>query len=525
MIIDRTPRLLAAAAIAAGAIAWIVFLRADLILTHYDAKAHLVVARRVIDNITPGWQQIGAVWLPLPHLIQLFPTQIDFFYRTGVFASIVSVACFGIAAYAAARLAIVITQSTLAGVTAVLLLALNPNLLYLQATPMTEPLLLAVSFLLVLWMYEWVVSNTDDVPRRLRWVLVAAAWTRYEAWLVIASALVAALYAMWRRGVPASAMVRRAWGVSLWPALAIALFLANSRITVGSWFVTGGFYVPDPTYQGLVVKSLISVWWGTHQMSGYVVEIVALLTAAVFAARALTRAADAALVVPVALLSPAVLPFYAFVSGHPFRIRYMIPVVAACALFAGLAVGTPRVRQARALLAAALIASLAIESPLWDGTAPLIVEAQLDVPASLNRRAVTECLAREYRDEKILASMASLAHYMHELSQAGFDIADFVNEGNGVIWNTALETGPALHAGWMLVEEEAEGGDILAQTIRRNAHFTRGMSRVCEGGGVALYKRSTVFSLRSAVIVQDRRPETGARRPNYRPNLQPTVNR
>jgi hypothetical protein len=114
---------------------------------------------------------------------------------------------------------------------------------------------------------------------------------------------------------------------------------------------------------------------------------------------------------------------------------------------------------------------------------------------------VTECLAREYRDEKVLASMASLAHYMHELSQAGFDIADFVNEGNGVIWDTALETGPTLHAGWMLVEEQAEGGDILAQTIRRDAHFTHGMSRVCEGGGVALYKRI------------------------HRPNLQPTVNR
>ena len=497
MIIDRTPRLLAAAATAAGAIAWVFFLRADLILTHYDAKAHLVVARRVIDNITPGWQQIGAVWLPLPHLIHLFPTQIDFFYRTGMFASMVSIACFGVAAWASARLAITVTQSTLAGAMAVLLLALNPNLLYLQATPMTEPLLLAVSFLVVLWVYEWVIANSDEVPGRLQWMLVAAAWTRYEAWLVIASASIAAVYAMWRRGVPTPTIVRRAGTMTLWPALAIALFLVNSRITVGSWFVTGGFYVPDPTYEGLVLKSLISVWWGTHQMSGYIVEIVALVTAAVFAARALRRAADAALMVPVALLSPAVLPFYAFVSGHPFRIRYMIPVVAACALFAGISIGMLKARQARALLATALIASLAIESPLWDGSAPLIVEAQLDVPASLNRRAVTECLVREYRDEKILASMASLAHYMHELSQAGLDIADFVNEGNGVIWDTALETGPALHAGWMLVEEEAEGGDILAQTIRRNTHFTRGMTRVCEGGGVALYRRAPGSGLRA----------------------------
>ena len=137
-----------------------------------------------------------------------------------------------------------------------------------------------------------------------------------------------------------------------------------------------------------------------------------------------------------------------------------------------------------------LAGSLALESPLWDGSAPLIAEAQWDVPVSLNRRAVTECLAREYRGDKILASMASLAHYMQELSHDGFDIADFVHEGNGVIWDTALDTGAAPHAGWMLVEEEAEGGDVVAQTIRRHPEFARGMARVCEGGGVALYKRS-----------------------------------
>jgi hypothetical protein len=490
VIIDRSSSRLAAAASAAGAIAWIVLLRADLILTHYDAKAHLVVARRVIDNITPGWQQIGAVWLPLPHLIQLLPTQVDFFYRTGLFASTVSIACFGVTAYAAARLAIAITGSTLAATTVVALLALNPNLLYLHATPMTEPLLLAATFIAVLWIYDWVVSGADDVPRRLGWALFAAAWTRYEAWLVITSALAPAFYAMWRRGVAAPALLRRARVASAWPAAAIAIFLLNSRITSGSWFVTSGFYVPDPTYEGLVLKSLVSVWWGTHQMSGYTVEIIGLLMAAAFIIRALARPHDAHLLIPAALLAPAVLPLYAFVSAHPYRIRYMVPLVAACALFAGMSVGLVRTRTLQRVLATVVVASLVVESPLWDGTAPLIVEAQLDVPASLNRRPVTECLAREYRKEKILVSMASLAHYMQELSHEGFDIADFVHEGNGAIWQMALETGPALHAGWMLVEEEAEGGDALAEILRRRPDFADGMTRVCEGGGVGLYKRA-----------------------------------
>src|SRR5436853_7834556 len=98
------PQMLAAAAALAGIAGWLVFFRSGLVLSHYDAKAHLVVARRVFDNLTPGWQQVGAVWLPLPHLIDLVPAQVDFFYRTGLFASLVSIVCLAISTYASARL-------------------------------------------------------------------------------------------------------------------------------------------------------------------------------------------------------------------------------------------------------------------------------------------------------------------------------------------------------------------------------------------------------------------------------------
>src|SRR5258705_10244731 len=101
---DRTPFLLAACTTLIGASAWIVFVRRDLVLSHYDAKAHLVVARRVFDNLTPGWQQIGAVWLPLPHLIDVVPAQVNLFYRPGLFASLVPIPCPPISTYPAAPL-------------------------------------------------------------------------------------------------------------------------------------------------------------------------------------------------------------------------------------------------------------------------------------------------------------------------------------------------------------------------------------------------------------------------------------
>lgn len=485
-------------ALLVGLGAWLFYLREGLVLAHYDAKAHLVVARRVIDSLTPGWRQIGAVWLPLPHLIQIVPTQIDLLYRTGAYGSIVSIACFGMATFATSRLVLLITGSWLGAASSAALLLLNPNLVYVYATPMTEPMLLALTLLSVLGMYEWLTSgDTTSVPRTLGWTLFLTAWTRYEAWLVLAAALAAVAFTLWRRGGALPGVVRNTWRLAVWPAAAVAIFLVVSRLTVGAWFVSGGFYERDPTYDAQAIKTLLAIWWGTHRLSGYVIESVGLIAAAVIVMRALLRRAEPATLITVALFAAAALPAYAFYEAHPFRIRYMVPLVAACSVFCGIAVGRlgppeggPHESSKLAwMLAALLIASTLIESPPWSLTRPLLVEAQLDAANSLERQRVTACLAPRYHGEKVLASMGSLAHYMQELSHEDFAVADFIHEGNGAIWNQALETGPALHAGWMLVEEQSEGGDVLAQHVRRRHDFARGMTKVCEGGGVSLYKR------------------------------------
>jgi hypothetical protein len=488
VITSRLPRRLAGAAFLCGAGAWIWFLTQGLVLSHYDAKAHLVVARRVFDSITPGWQQIGAVWLPLPHLIQILPTQVDAFYRTGAFASLVSIVSFSIMTWAAARLVLAMTGSALGAFTAAVLLIANPNLLYLQSTPMTEPLMLAVVFVVLFWLYEWVEAAPARIPTRLGVALFAAAWTRYEAWLILAAALAAVAYVLTRRGMALKRVAGVLTSLAIWPAAAAALFAGNSRITTGHWLVTGGFYEVDPTYHGLALKSLIAVWWGTHRLSGYVVESVALAAAAWLATRAVTHRSAAVNLVPLTLFSAAALPLYGFFEGHPFRVRYMVVMTAACTLVCGLAVGSARRRTADAALAAILVVASVIESPPWSLRAAMIEEAQWDVPRTIERRAVTDCLRGQYHHEKILASMGSLAHYMQELSREGLRIADFIHEGNGAIWDLAL-TAPATHAGWMLIEEQSEGGDVLARRVREDAAFTRGMDRICSAGGVALYRR------------------------------------
>jgi len=127
----------------------------------------------------------------------------------------------------------------------------------------------------------------------------------------------------------------------------------------------------------------------------------------------------------------------------------------------------------------------------------MVVEAQWDVPNSRARQAVTACLRSQFKrpDEKILASMGSLAHYMQELSRAGFVLSDFVHEGIGQLWGEVLAS-PRRHVEWVLFEERAEGGDVLTALRREKPAFVDGFTRVCEGGGVALYRRDPVRSAR-----------------------------
>src|SRR5213078_409424 len=101
---------LAVAAAVGGTIVAIYYHRLGLTLSHYDARGHLVVARRIVDSITPGWQQIGAVWLPLPHLLNALPVQVDAWYGSGASAVAISVVAYAIAAGAIARIVLTLTD-------------------------------------------------------------------------------------------------------------------------------------------------------------------------------------------------------------------------------------------------------------------------------------------------------------------------------------------------------------------------------------------------------------------------------
>jgi hypothetical protein len=164
-------------------------------------------------------------------------------------------------------------------------------------------------------------------------------------------------------------------------------------------------------------------------------------------------------------------------------------------------------RRIRPVAAAGAVAAVLLQSGPLDRSAPLIAEAQRDADNMRARAAVTQYLEQHYDGRLVMMSMGSLAHYMHDLSKSGFDIRDFLHEGNGELWVFAVMLGPRGHVGWVAIEEHAEGGDILFLRTRQKPSFLDGFERVAQGGGVALYR---------AAPVQRLRPARGAKPPSAR---------
>ncbi|HYN08527.1 MAG TPA: hypothetical protein VES67_14185 [Vicinamibacterales bacterium] len=461
-----------------GAIAAIAYARLDLTLSHYDARAHLVVARRVIDSLTPGWRQLGALWLPFPHLLNLLPVQLDWAYRSGATGVAISVLSLAGGLGALARCLHRHDAAFWTAVVAPLGILANPNVLYLQSTPMTEPLLIGIALLALDAVDQWIETGDRRTRTRAGWWLAALVLVRYEGWLIAAGLVAMALVIVGRR------QFRSVVAVAAYPAIAVIAFLCLSRASTGAWFVASGFFVPENPAADQPLVALDQIVTGLTDLAGRAVPIAG-AAGGVICLVLLARRRPAAL--PLALILPAVLPLSAFTAGHPYRIRYIVPLVAASWALAGIAISrVPRRWQMIGVITVAAVAL--IETPPFGSGIPMVMEAQREVPHQRAREMVTRYLSAEHDGTPILASMGSLGHYMQETSKIGLSLRQFLHEGNGDLWMGALER-PRSHVKWILIEELAEGGDVLAARAKNDPAFLDGFVRVAEGGGVALYRR------------------------------------
>ena len=220
---DRETALVAQFAACVSFISFAYYFQHGDLLLYGDAVAHINIARRVFDSRTPGLLQLGTVWLPLPHLLMLPFLISDAAWQSGIGGSIPSMIAYALGAagiFRLVRTALTVNSQPDAGARiaawlSAIIYAANPNLIYLQATAMTESLYLALFIWSVVYFSEFVKSmadgrlarlggqkatKEDDSPEMTSSSLVkcglcltGACLTRYDGWFLAVAMCVAAM--------------------------------------------------------------------------------------------------------------------------------------------------------------------------------------------------------------------------------------------------------------------------------------------------------------------------------------------
>ncbi len=468
-------------------------------LYYGDAEAHLNIARRVLDSRTPGPEQLGTVWLPLPHMLMLPLVLRDDWWRNGLAGAIPSAAGFiaaGSFLFAATRR---IYASTAAGLTAALLFALNPNMLYLQSTPMTEAGF-AASLGALLWATLWFRDSQSG------WAMLAAAaasnaasLTRYEGWFLIPFVALYFLLTARRKSHALLCVILAALGPLAW--------LAHNQYYYSNALE---FYDGDYSAQAIYARQIaagVARYPGDHnwrQAVEYYFAAIRLTAGWPLAALAAAGAA-AALIKKIwwPLLLLALPPvFYVWSihsSGTPLYVPTLWPnswyntryALAALPLAALAAAAVVAALPVKVQAAAAVVIVLGISIPWVFGEAPVCWKESAQ--NSVARREWTgeagAYLAANYQPgDGIIYSFGDLAGV---LRAAGIPLREGLHQSNRPAWDAAvLRPDLFLREQWAL----AVAGDKVSEAVLsaggRGLHFQLKKRIMVEGSpAIEIYQR------------------------------------
>jgi hypothetical protein len=150
-----------------------------------DGIAHVEGARRIFDSLTPGYRQIGTVWLPLFHLLAAPLAINNTLWRTGLAGSLISATAFGFAAWFVFRLSCEMNKNLASGVLALAGFLLCVSLLYLASAPMTEVLSIVWAVLVVYCLFRFQQSGTTGTLALASMAALFGTLTRYDGWYLL----------------------------------------------------------------------------------------------------------------------------------------------------------------------------------------------------------------------------------------------------------------------------------------------------------------------------------------------------
>jgi hypothetical protein len=493
LVSDRSAARVAGLAVLVSLFSFLYYLQHSDLLLYGDAVAHINIARRVFDSQTPGFLQLGTVWLPLPHLLMIPFLWSDAMWQNGAGGSIPSMIAYVLGVVGIFRLVRGLLEADLgkkpgtkpAAVVgawaAAFAYGANPNLIYMQATAMTESVYLALFIWAVAYFAEFIRSlpknelrKNEDVNgrqtqaartplTRCAWCLVGAELTRYDAWFlagVMGAAVVVIALRRWRNDSSDDHAVR--WAAAKFLvgiAVVPVLWLAYNGVVYGNAleFATGPYSAkaieqrvaaPNPALHNAGVAGIYFLKsaqlnmaqgnWGRFWLS------------AAFAALALgawkLRAQSASMLllwVPLVFYALSIaygsvpLHVYTWWPFATFNQRYGLQLLPMFAVSAGVLAASVFLLSAggrhRGKLVAVIFALMVVSyASLWKAEPQCLKEAQRnwEIRHTLNS-AVQSAVARLPRNSRFLMD---LGEHVGVMEQAGIPLRQVVNNENHRAW-------------------------------------------------------------------------------------------
>ncbi len=486
------------------------------ILLFEDAFSHMAIARRIFDSLTPGLAQIGGNWLPLPHLLMLPFIWNDHLWRTGLAGSFPSMACYLVTTvylYLAARR---LTRKSLASFVGALVFILNPNVLYLQTTPLSELVCIATMTMTGYYFLAWA---QDDHPKYLIFAAGStclATLARYDGWILFPSLLVFIVIIGWIR--------HKQW-VQIEGNLIV--FGVLSGLGIGLWLLWCAMIFGDPLYfqRGQYsAQAQTAVFLQTHTLETYhnlfqsfryytwlcidtvgpILFLLAALSIVVFVSR--RRLAPETFAV-LAFLMPFCFYVVSLYSGQAniyvpqviaanasnqiFNVRFGTEMVAPVALLLAMLAGQWSPKTFKRLWAPIgscfLVGVIVLQTILVvNGGIITLQDGQYGGSCAF-AHPINAYLAQHYAGGRILENIFSSKI---DGTEAGVELKDIISEGSGELWKEALND-PASMVDWIIVRPGLTIDPIVTHIDLQSPAFLSRFTLVDhEQDGISLYHRN-----------------------------------
>lgn len=490
----------------ASIVAWWYYFQHQDILLYGDAYGHLRVARAVLDGPSVSFAQLGGVWLPLPQVLMLPFIWNDYLWRTGLAGSIPAMAGYIVSCiylYLAARR---LTHNGCTSYVGTLVFILNPNILYLQATPLSETVCIATSTMACYYFLVWIQENQP------KYLIFAAGSTffailaRYDGWALFFALLILSVYIGW--------MKHQRWSEIEGNFI---LFGTLSGLGIGLWLLWDMIIFGDPLYfqhgqyssqakqfgfgnqnigflQEHILFTYHDLWQSLRYYTlasidtlGPVLFSLAALSLVIFVARrrfSLEVFGALTFLVPFGfyvlslytgqaiLLIPEAVP--AHTNLHFYNARYGAEMVAPAAIFIALLASYWRLLALRrfwSIMGYSVIAIfITVQTILVASGGVISLQDGQDGRSCAIYHQINIYLAQHYTGGKILEDVFTSGI---DGLDAGVDFKDIINEGSGKSWTAALHN-PEAYVDWIIMHPlelklPDESPDLVALNVNQQS--------------------------------------------------------